>query len=69
MIRTEANDCAFPCIDSDFTREGCTKREYFAALILSGIAADPNVVKLAHGAKVAVEAADFLIMALNGELL
>lgn len=60
-----ANEPAFPAYE--YGHSGLTKREYFAAHILAGICADPNVGLNDHGgvsptyAKMAVAFADALI--------
>jgi len=45
---------------------GLTKREYFAAVALQGLLADPSS-QLDHAAHNAVVAADLLLRELNGE--
>lgn len=70
-MRTIANANAFPG-DSELTgpEHGLTKREYFAALALQGMLAnaayDPMLEPWGMEEK-AVECADILIDALNGE--
>lgn len=64
----KANDNAFPMVVSESSSEahtGLTKREYFAALICSGLAACPEVRMDKGTAELAVESADLLIAALN----
>ena len=44
---------------------GLTKREYFAAAAIQGLCADPSMREVDKIAKLAVEAADALIVALK----
>lgn len=69
MSNTQANDPLHPIIsDRAQPSYGLTKREYFAAVVLSGLAADSTYVAGADkAAKVSVQYADALINALNGK--
>jgi hypothetical protein len=78
MENIQANEPAFP-IDSDelsSVKLGLSKREYFAAMVMQGMAANPAMFELtsekinptevaAFYANAAVEQADALIKALN----
>lgn len=44
---------------------GITKREYFAALIMQGLMANPNPGAIDRAAQMSVEGADMLISELN----
>lgn len=62
------NDCAFPIIDpnnSQVIAYGMTMRQYYAGLILQGLAASPQSAPMAKCVKYAVEGADLLISELN----
>ena len=61
------NDLAFPAKDSETYGFGFTKREYFAALALGGLAANPNQVDADQEslARAAVDLADMVITVLN----
>jgi hypothetical protein len=71
-MQTRKHDTAFPIFDSDGmvnseendTSRGITKREYFAALALQGILANPEFMST-MAASVAVKKADELICFLN----
>lgn len=68
---TNRNEPAFPEVNHDnpqfsYPTYGLTKREYFAAMAMQGIVADPNgYIMAADIAKGAVEIADALIEQLN----
>lgn len=72
-MSTEKNDAAFakaafyhPEGGIDSPQSGLTKREYFAAMAMQGILADPDNQGYAEGiAKDAVKIADELITQLN----
>ncbi len=72
-MQTNKDDSAFPIFDSDgthFTKyRGLSKREFFAALALQGILANPslNVEEFSFNlsACLAIESADVLIRKLN----
>ena len=65
--KTNQNDPAFSCTDGEkFYDTGLTKREYFAAMALQGICANPNHIPT-NAAQGAVQQADELIKALNYE--
>jgi hypothetical protein len=68
MITTHANCAAFPSGQQSIydAETGLTKREYFAAMAMQGIATDASV-QFEMAAKIAVEYADALIAALNKE--
>ena len=71
---TNGNESAFPYLDGDghltMSEVGLSKREFFAALVLQGLMANPNVTDLRNYnaysiADAAVTAADALIEVLN----
>ena len=64
--KTKPNDAAFACATSWGHQEGLTKREYFAAMALQGLCANPNESGLFEvNALRAVGMADTLIKELN----
>lgn len=73
-MTTRKDDNAFPVFDSqglvlkteEYTWEGLTKREYFAAMALQGILANDSLVHFS-AASVAVKKADELIKELNND--
>ena len=66
-MSTEANQAANPITENTLRGHmGLTKREYFAAMAMQGILADPDNQGYAEGiAKDAVKMADELITQLN----
>lgn len=61
-------ECAFPFQAIDYAPEfGLSKREFFAALAMQGMLADPKVSDIGNAAIHAVEAADALLAALADE--
>lgn len=60
-------DQAFPSVKiiSDRARQGLTKREYFAAMAMQGLCANPHPGSITKVAKMSVECADELIKQLN----
>lgn len=66
-MSTEKNQTVHPVTESVLIgHEGLTKREYFAAMAMQGILADPDNQGYAEGiAKDAVKMADELITQLN----
>ena len=59
------NEPAFVILTESAIDSGLTKREYFAALAMQGLLANPAVDMLEITAKKAVKTADYLIKALN----
>ena len=59
-MTTDPNDPTFA-----ENSNGLTKREYFAAAAIQGLCADPSMREVDKIAKLAVEAADALIVALG----
>ena len=68
-MKTEPNDAAYAVPETaDYCgQEGLTKRELFAAMVLSGRASTSDQATIRLNAKIAVELADALIEALNKE--
>lgn len=89
-MKTQGNDTIYPTVESgliqgnhvmECTREGLTKREYFAAMSMQGLRSGKLIASAADGyhqrsdkiwpsdriAKLAVEDANALIEALNKE--
>lgn len=65
-MKTISSDAAFPIVHNNGSIEyGLTKREYFAAVALQGLLADPEGPDSVSAAFIAVRAADNLIKALN----
>jgi hypothetical protein len=60
-MKTKPNELVF----TDKPGYGLTKREYFAAMAMQGILADPNVTDEDAATDLAVKCADFLILRLN----
>lgn len=66
--KTNPNQPAFACASDAGHQEGLTKREYFAAMALQGVLANPdNHSTNLQLAIVSVAMADDLIKALNNE--
>jgi len=61
-----ADEPAFPCDHDDFGPEyGLSKRDYFAAVVLQGLASRTDICSHAHLAKEAVSIANCLIKELE----
>lgn len=63
------NESAFPVVLPDYVAGGLTKREYFAAIAMQGILANPECMGLTDSetAKCAIGNADALIQELSKE--
>ena len=56
---------AYPFIDPEFTAEGLTKREYFAAMAMQGMVSNDFRGTTSQFAKIAIELADELLKQLE----
>jgi hypothetical protein len=62
---TDPKDCAYPADIKTHTHGGLTKREYFAAMALQGLAAGAHLFPPEILSRNAVKMADALIKELN----